>query len=581
MHLLLYNVASLILCINWSSFTVAASDIHQLPLQSEENRQLKEKSAAATIPRIAIIGAGIAGASSAHHLHQMGRLHQRLDITVFEAGEQVGGRIRSVGVFGEPAADVEVGAAAFKEDDWCMKDAMQEVGLKRAPVLRADHTGVWDGEQFIVSYKDNEKPLTSTYWPALKWWWRYGSSLTKIRDSVLDIADKFSGFAYFQAFMNLQENLSEILGFDIIQPMPQCVFQRRGVSAEFINEVIRAESRYRHARDLDEVNVLSALLALRSDSNVAVYGGNQRLPHRMLKIAEADVRLNTRVTQITNGKQRRWKLSAESTDDPAESRPLSFESEFDIIILTAPFASSCISIDPTISTSALTTQIRPYVERHVTLFSTLRTLAFEYFNQSENNTIPQTILTAPARPVLEDGNDIFSITVADQVPPDDAGDCIDELEFVYKIVSSKPVHDRTIAALLGNRVDDSLEDTLEDDFPLEKVVDDMWSRESEGFPESSSETTWEDDAEKEPESNPDDYSLKDLGITWIHRQAWPHAYPQFDPQKPLLENFQIAPDLFYTAAGQEALSTMEMSCRMGNNVAKHLYYTKWAPDYDP
>lgn len=572
MHLLPYIAAPLILLVNWSLVTVAASDIHQLPLQSVENEQPKGKFAAATVPRIAIIGAGIAGASSAHHLHQMGRLHQRLDITVFEAGEQVGGRIRSVGVFGEPAADVEVGAAAFREDDWCLNDAMQEVGLKRAPMLRADYTGVWDGEKFIVSYKDNEKPLTSTYWPALKWWWRYGSSLTKVRDSVLDIADKFSGFAYFQAFMNLQETLSEIFGFGIIQSMPECVFQRRGVSAEFINEVIRAESRHRHARDLDEVNVLSALLALRSDSNVAVYGGNQRLPHRMLKIAEADVRLNTRVTQITNGKHRRWKLRAESTNDQVESRPLSFESEFDIVILTAPFASSCISIDPTISISALTTQIRPYVERHVTLFSTLRTLAFEYFNQSEADTIPQTILTAPARPVLEDGNDIFSITVADEVPPVDAGDCISELEFVYKMISSKPVPDETIAALLGQRVDYSI---------TKQSIQINTPSELEAFQTSNSEDNPQESPENISESNSEDFSLQDLGVTWVHRQAWPYAYPQFDPQKPLLENIEIAPDLFYTAAGEEALSTMEMSCRMGNNVAKHLYYNKWAPDYDP
>jgi len=84
-------------------------------------------------PKSAIIGAGVTGASSAHHLHQLTRLSQPLSITVFDNENHVGGRIRNAHVCEEPGYDVESGATAFSEDDWCLKEAMQEVGLKPRP----------------------------------------------------------------------------------------------------------------------------------------------------------------------------------------------------------------------------------------------------------------------------------------------------------------------------------------------------------------------------------------------------------------------------------------------------------------
>ena len=70
--------------------------------------------------------------------------------------------------------------------------------------------------------------------------------------------------------------------------------------------------------------------------------------------------------------------------------------------------------------------------------------------------------------------------------------------------------------------------------------------------------------------------LHDFGVTWLHRQAWPHAFPQSDPKQPILDNIEIAPDLYYTAALQDVVSTMEMGCRTGKNLEKHLYHSKWS-----
>ncbi|KAL2044014.1 hypothetical protein N7G274_003535 [Stereocaulon virgatum] len=194
-------------------------------------------------------------------------------------------------------------------------------------------------------------------------------------------------------------------------------------------------------------------------------------------------------------------------------------------------------MDPSIPASISTTEVRPYIERHIALFSTLQQLSPRYFNQSTNFTVPETILTAPAHFVAEDANDIFGIMVAARFsqPPSDFDD---ELEYVYKITSSKPIHNDEIARLLGYNLD------------------------STGN-KSESQT------------------LDDLGVTWLHRQAWPHAYPQYNPEEPVRDSIEIAPDLFYTAAAEQTPSTMEMSCRMGKNVAERLCDSKWLGELIP
>ena len=129
----------------------------QLPLKElREEQKLRNRT-----PQIAIIGAGIAGASVAHHLHQFARLAQPLGITVFEAEARVGGRIKLAHIYGELFKDIEVGAVAFSEEDWCHVQAMEEVGLKHASDCNdKKHVGVWDGDDF--------KPLVAVCQVALE-----------------------------------------------------------------------------------------------------------------------------------------------------------------------------------------------------------------------------------------------------------------------------------------------------------------------------------------------------------------------------------------------------------------------------
>ncbi|KAL9113235.1 MAG: hypothetical protein Q9227_002570 [Pyrenula ochraceoflavens] len=512
-------------------------DASQIVIQSPGNNTLVSESVSLNIPKIAIIGAGISGASLAHQLHQKTRLQQPLDISVFESEDQVGGRIRSAPIHDIPLMDVECGAMAFFEDDWCIREAMQDLGLKKIHSRRHSNpggrTGVWDGSNLLVSYDNSDNPLAKQWWKSPKWLWRYGTSLSNVQKMVAHKAKSFSMFAV-GPHLSILEELRNLFSPQDVLSSAFSFFENERVNTRLVNEIIRAASRDQYARDLSDTNVLSSVLALRTNPSLSVFGGNQRLPHRMLKISEAHVHLNTPVSRITTGEKRLWKIHF-APESQGKLHCQALEDEFDIVVLTAPFAHNHIDIDPFLPTQILTAEVRPYVERHVTLFSTLHRLSSEYFNQPANTTLPEDIFITPQRPVPEGTNDIFSITIAKHVPPEGTGDYIKELENVYKIISSQPVPDDEIARLLGHHI-------------------------------------------KSPSTNDQpSKSLKDIGVTWIHRQAWPNAYPQYHSANQTFDKIRIGPDLYYTSAGEEALSTMEMGCRIGYDLANHLYYSKWSP----
>ena len=481
------------------------------------------------VPRIAIIGAGIAGASTAHHLHQLARRTQPLNITVFETENRVGGRIKSVGVHDEPWQVVEAGAVDFSEDDWCISEAMREVGLKSRKT-RINHlrTGIWDGEDFLVEYQDEEEAKDS-WWRSLKWLWRYGWSAHRFEELAKATEGKYRPL--FEHYFRAPQNEVLQAGLKSAFWSARGLVNSKSLQTNYVDEVIRPKTRHQHARDVDEANGLSAQLALDRTPHKAIVGGNQRLPHRMLKISEANVQLDTRISGIFTGEHGQWTLEIAAGNASSSAVSTSNYEQFDIVVITAPFAFKSLSIDsPTFSQKSHATRFETYVERHTTLFSTTSRLSPDLFNHT--GCLPENILTAP-KLGLED-NVFFSITVAELVQPADAGDEELEEEYVYRISSKHHISDTVIALLVGYQ-------------PFraeEKVV------------------------------------LEDGGVTWIHREKWNQAYPAYNDQCKL-KDIEIAPDLYYTAIGDEVVSSMEMGCRMGKNQAENLFWNKWIGEMIP
>ena len=101
-----------------------------------------------TSPSIAIIGGGIAGCSATWFLRQA--LGEGAELTVYERGAQLGGRLATLDVGGTP---VESGGTIIHETNRYLANFVDHLALERVePHQReegdADSVGVWDGRRF-------------------------------------------------------------------------------------------------------------------------------------------------------------------------------------------------------------------------------------------------------------------------------------------------------------------------------------------------------------------------------------------------------------------------------------------------
>ena len=295
---------------------------------------------------MAVIVAGIAGASVAHHFHQFALLAQPLNITVFEEEVRADFWIKSAHVYGELFKDIDVGAVAFSEEDWCLVQAMEEVRLKPASDGNdKKHVVAWDGDDFIVLSSLNNGS-TSRWWQSVKLLWRYGMSPFRTQPVFQTVFEKMRSFAMYQLYRNLQESLHRrSLDSEISVSAVTFFSKSRLITNKFINEVIRPGTRHAFSQDLEDANALSALIALREARPVAIDGGNWRLPHRMFKTSEANVELNTPLIRISPDFIRRWMVDIKDITQPKHMYLRSGMEEFDIIILTVPFQSNTIEIE--------------------------------------------------------------------------------------------------------------------------------------------------------------------------------------------------------------------------------------------
>ena len=107
--------------------------------------------------KVAIIGAGLSGATTAYYFHDSLREIQEFSITIIESSPEIGGRIKSIKYRGRT---MEVGAPAASMQDWCVLRAMRDVGLVPEtpdsmwyfPVKRT--VGVWNGVEIVNAGPD-------------------------------------------------------------------------------------------------------------------------------------------------------------------------------------------------------------------------------------------------------------------------------------------------------------------------------------------------------------------------------------------------------------------------------------------
>ncbi|KAL8948937.1 MAG: hypothetical protein Q9222_004913 [Ikaeria aurantiellina] len=488
---------------------------------------------------VAVIGAGSAGASAAYYLHEFQDLCQRINITVYERNDYVGGRSTTVNVYGDPNEPVELGASIFVQMNHNLVNAAQEFGL---PVqgMRAtsrldspEILGVWDGREFVFTQSDR----SNQYWNLAKLFWEYGMAPLRTQNLMKKTVGSFLKMydAPHFPFTSLSGVAFDLDLLGATAATGKEFLEANGVGDKFAHDIIQASTRVNYAQNLQQIHGLEAMVCMATDGAMSIDGGNWQIFDNMVKKSGANLLLNTSVSAISKD-MTSGKYAVKVTTpilDPAQDIAFEEESLYDAVILATPLQFSNITFDPPLPSPP--PQI-PYVSLDVTLFTSPCRLSPSAFNLPlSTSDMPTTILTTTPPADDSASNDIpfFSIstlrTVSAPHPqdgcPEDSPDCgTHEIEYLYKIFSPAPLNNSYVTSLL--------------DVPLSS------------------------------DQSADEYNRKSNKlVTWMYEKRW-DSYPYLPPRM-TFDDIRLDDDgLWYTSGIESFISTMETSSLMGMNVAR-------------
>ena len=571
-----------------TTFTCASSDDRQARLQGAPDKET----------RIAIIGAGLSGASTAYHLRENAPSDQPLSITIFNSSERIGERVASFPVPDTQNRTIlETGAASFSTDDECITQSVEKLdlalvdtetcwsllGCLHSPLRR---TGIWNGKEIIgkpllalrlsewldkhgllwivkpVVWSNNMSvwdTLRLLHWNDLKLdpglqascdftspsiWRRihmryeYGSSPALFRRAVHTTTERFQHFGRTDRFSEVGEELRRVgLHGDIAKLSAADYLTGLGISKLFQIEVIEPCVRARSSLDLTQVSAIDAMMACRESKETSLVGGNIRLAGAMMNASLADLQLRSEVVGIEHGRDRRYKLSIAGASDLT----LHEDREYDVVVLAAPVHGSPLldSLQKLGSLSKNLLSPLSYTSTHVTYFATEHAFKSKYLNLAVDADIPDRLLTTSAE------SNLMSLTKWDGMgfywedrfwrkrpwltpsKPEDY-ECANgkfHYENLYRVMTRRHVSDRELAAMIGK--------------------------------------TWEDGQ-----------NATDVGFSWVHRQEWNKSFPKFGDERDISESIEVMEGLFWLGGADEIMPSLEMSCKMGRNVASKIIHAQ-------
>lgn len=479
---------------------------------------------------IAIIGAGIGGAATAFEFHESNRNRPPQKITIFERESDVGGRIQSIYLYPSEGRlkVVEDGATRFFTDDWCLTSAMQNVGLKPEeqppwPVFYSMSRRTDDNVRTDLKCNAESKAWQDFLYGR----WKYGRSWPLFHSAVRSALEKWNSFGSprRRPFNSIVEEFDYIGILKPIYGSSITYFRNLTISSALQNEFIQPCTRGRFSQNLLDVSGLSTLMAAGKSTTISVDGGNNRLVERMIRLSKADLQLDSVVTAISPGLSKRYQLSISHLASNESSKVDNVE--FDMVVLAAPFESSEIDLSRFNIHSIPTPRIDTYVTHFsssVPVSSNLSVLPLDISILDEMTLTTSTIADNPNILNLQESNACFRRGC---LPGDECDEC-DEDTRLYRVHSRQYLADDDLVRMIGQNPSENRE-------------------------------------------------LSDYGIHFVRRRAWPRSYPQAkEGYLNFVDDIEIAPDLYYLNGAESIICSMEMSCRMGRNVADKAML-RWSP----
>ena len=475
-------------------------------------------------------GAGPAGASSAYYLSKFAtEANLPVNITIFERNHYIGGRCTTVNVYDDPDLPVELGASIFVEVNQILVNASRQFNLSQSSVRGSSNPdiqsipgpslGVWDGIKFVVTVNGG-----SSWWETAKFLWKYGTAPIRTQNLMKSTTARF--FRMYNSpvlpFASLTQAVRDIGLVDAVSVTGEAYMAENSITGNWGHDIVQASTRVNYAQNLKHIHGLEAMVCMATEGAMAIEGGNWQIFNSMIEASDATVLLNTPVTEVATINKGGYSISYQ---------PSSFSGtrsqHFDHVVLATPWQYANLSLyGPQIGKDTLYAPDPhvpakiPYVELHVTLFTSPHLLSPAFFNLPSTSAVPHSVLTTlpPSEEPIEGPGScgsvgFFSISLLRRITNPSTGGT----EYLYKIFSPEPTSDAFLARILGIPV-------------------------------------------------PEKEGLSEVDVSWVYRKVW-NSYPYETPRTEF-ERVKLGEGLWYTAGMEAFISTMETMAMMGRNVAK-------------
>ncbi|MEH2309446.1 flavin monoamine oxidase family protein [Nostoc sp.] len=273
----------------------------------------RDSMAFGTVPKVLVVGAGIAGLTAAYRLRQAG-----VPVDIIEARNRVGGRMRSLANAAGTGVTVELGGEFIDTDHTKLRSLAQELGLTIVDVLATDKDLVPE-TWYFQGRKIPELEIINYFIPLAR----------KIDEDLVAIGDGDVTYrSYSQAAFALDNtSIAEYLQQAQINPILQ--------------EMLYVSYTTEYGREAAEQSCLNLLFLIgtntdtfsvygESDERYTIRGGNDQVPRLLANYLANVIQTETELEAICIRPDGRYRVSLKSGYKI-------FDRTYERILLTLPF----------------------------------------------------------------------------------------------------------------------------------------------------------------------------------------------------------------------------------------------------
>ncbi|KAG5308441.1 PCYXL protein, partial [Acromyrmex insinuator] len=285
------------------------------------------------IPRVAIIGGGIGGASASHFLTEL--LKESVKIDLYEA-KIIGGRLATVKIDKD---EVEAGGSIIHSKNMYMQRFVKLLGLEKSSSSSDETFGIWNGDEFIFIASDWS--IVSL----MKLFHRYGFQLYTLKSLISNMIEDFVKIYDLQDAGQSFANVTALLSAmnkdfpKLLKTSTKEYLLHKGCTEKMINELVQVAIVVNYGQEVDIQSFVGTIAVAGMGSDLwSIKGGNKGVPEHLIYRNKKVTVVPSCVTKIRNlandhdvSQYEVTYINKDSTD------PMT--SNYDIVIIAAPLTS--------------------------------------------------------------------------------------------------------------------------------------------------------------------------------------------------------------------------------------------------